>query len=426
MGQVVIEPQSHDFGVIDEFSQRLAEFDISNQSADTVYILRIDVPPEANMKISSKIIAPETTERIRIRYNPYEKGNFKVEMPLYLSSSLEATTLVMKGDAEHVQFTDVACPDFSQPAKSREYAFRIEVKDAQTGEPVKRASLAILYRSDVDRAKTDRDGYYVTEHEPGRHYLEVRADGYRGIDTAYYPTPQRNTLEVFLPRDESEYIAGEVDVPEPGVIERSDDTAISAPRTQINDPNPDFSLQEFRPNNIVFLVDVSGSMKHKGKLDLLKLAMTDLLEMLRPVDQLAVVTYAGEANVLLPPQPIGDKNKWEDAIQSLEAKGYTRGDKGVELACETAIDGMIDGGNNEVFLATDGAFNKDTRKVDRIARRYARKGVKVSVLGIKNSSWTEESMRALAKEGNGNYLKIEEIDGATEILRNEVRKQSRR
>ncbi|MCM2316132.1 MAG: von Willebrand factor type A domain-containing protein, partial [Thermoanaerobaculia bacterium] len=116
-------------------------------------------------------------------------------------------------------------------------------------------------------------------------------------------------------------------------------------------------LEDLPPNNLVFLLDVSGSMNSPDKLPLLKSSLSMLVDNLRSDDSVAIVVYAGSAGLVLPPTPGTQKGRILDALDQLEAGGSTAGGQGIVLAYETARDSFLRGGNNRVILATDGDFN---------------------------------------------------------------------
>ncbi|MEQ8533038.1 MAG: von Willebrand factor type A domain-containing protein, partial [Imperialibacter sp.] len=111
------------------------------------------------------------------------------------------------------------------------------------------------------------------------------------------------------------------------------------------------------PSNLVFLIDVSGSMSDPKKLPLLKSSFKLLTEQLRPVDKVAIVVYAGAAGLVLPPTSGSDKQTIMEAFDKLQAGGSTAGGAGIHLAYKTALENLVEGGNNRVILATDGDFN---------------------------------------------------------------------
>ena len=173
------------------------------------------------------------------------------------------------------------------------------------------------------------------------------------------------------------------------------------------------------PNNLVFLLDVSGSMSDADKLPLLKGAFALLVEELRPQDQVAIVVYAGAAGVALPPTPGTQKPRILDRLSRLEAGGSTAGGAGICLAYDLAREHFLEGGNNRVILATDGDFNvgvsSDGELVELI--EWEREsGVYLTVLGFGTGNLQDAKLEQLADHGNGNYAYIDSLREARRAL----------
>ncbi|HET8828477.1 MAG TPA: VWA domain-containing protein, partial [Pelobium sp.] len=175
-------------------------------------------------------------------------------------------------------------------------------------------------------------------------------------------------------------------------------------------------------SNLVFLIDVSGSMQGPDRLELLKTSMKLLTDQLRPNDKVAIVVYAGAAGLVLPSTNGNDKQKIKDALTNLSAGGSTAGGAGIKLAYETAKSNFIKGGNNRVILATDGDFNvgasSDT-EMQRMIEGYRNDGVFLSVLGFGQGNLKDSKMEVIADKGNGNYAYIDGINEAKKVLINE-------
>ena len=164
------------------------------------------------------------------------------------------------------------------------------------------------------------------------------------------------------------------------------------------------------PANLVFLLDVSGSMQGPDRLPLLKKSMLLLTEQLRPQDRVAIVVYAGAAGVVLPSTP-GDRGSIiREALMQLEAGGSTAGGAGIELAYAIARENFVAGGNNRVILATDGDFNVGPSDQDDLLELIERKrtsGVYLTVLGFGRGNYQGGTMQELADRGNGNHAYID-------------------
>lgn len=184
------------------------------------------------------------------------------------------------------------------------------------------------------------------------------------------------------------------------------------------------SLTNLPNSNLVFLVDVSGSMSDDNKLPLLKESMKVLVKELRKKDKVSIVVYAGSAGVVLEPTSGDEKETIMDAFDDLQAGGSTAGGEGIELAYKLAEQNFIKEGNNRVIIATDGDFNvgasSDEDMIDLIEEKR-KSGVFLTVLGFGMGNYKDSKMEILADKGNGNYAYIDNIQEANRFLGKEFK-----
>ena len=177
--------------------------------------------------------------------------------------------------------------------------------------------------------------------------------------------------------------------------------------------------QNLPASNLVFLLDVSGSMQDVNKLPLLKSSLKMLVNNLREQDKVSLVVYAGAAGVVLKPTSGVEKQKIKDAIDDLEAGGSTSGAAGIQLAYKLATEHFIDGGNNRVILATDGDFNvgvSSDAALSRMVEKERESGVFLTVLGFGTGNYKDNKMQKLANLGNGNHAYIDNVSEARKVL----------
>ncbi len=172
-------------------------------------------------------------------------------------------------------------------------------------------------------------------------------------------------------------------------------------------------------SNLVFLIDVSGSMNEPNKLPLVKSAMKLLVRQLTENDRVAMVVYAGSSGLVLPSTCCDRKDKILAAIDNLEAGGSTNGGAGLQLAYDIAMANFIKGGVNRVILATDGDFNVGVTNqgdLTRLIEQKAKTGIFLSVLGFGMGNLKDSTMEKLADKGNGNYAYIDTLNEARKVL----------
>ncbi len=185
------------------------------------------------------------------------------------------------------------------------------------------------------------------------------------------------------------------------------------------------NLEQWRmaPNNLVFLVDVSGSMGQPRKLPLLQDALRLLVQELRAEDHVAIVVYAGAAGLVLPSTSGADKATICAAIEGLTAGGSTAGGAGIELAYAIAQQNFLEQGNNRVILATDGDFNVGVSTMDgleKLIEDKRRSGIFLSVVGVGSDNLQDAKMEILADKGNGNYSYLDSLREAEKVFRHEL------
>ncbi|MBY8930223.1 VWA domain-containing protein [Pseudomonas sp. Wu6] len=181
----------------------------------------------------------------------------------------------------------------------------------------------------------------------------------------------------------------------------------------------DKTVAELAPANLVFLVDVSGSMNRREGLPLVKSTLKLLVDQLRDQDRVSLVAYAGESRVVLKPTSGRDKTTIRNAIDQLTAGGATAGASGIELAYQMAREGFIDQGINRILLATDGDFNvgiSDFDSLKHMAADQRKSGVSLTTLGFGVDNYNEHLMEQLADAGDGNYAYIDNLREARKVL----------
>ena len=181
----------------------------------------------------------------------------------------------------------------------------------------------------------------------------------------------------------------------------------------------DIDKDELPPSNLVFLIDVSGSMNYPNKLPLLKAAFGLLVSELRAQDRVAIVVYAGAAGVVLESTPGNNKETIMQALDNLQAGGSTAGGAGLMLAYKIAEKNFIKGGNNRIILATDGDFNvgvSDNASMEKLVEEKRGLGVYMTVLGFGMGNIKDDKMEIIADKGNGNYAYIDNIQEARRVL----------
>lgn len=180
-----------------------------------------------------------------------------------------------------------------------------------------------------------------------------------------------------------------------------------------------YDNEELPASNLIFLIDVSGSMSSQNKLPLLKSAFKLLVNQLREKDKVSIVVYAGAAGVVLKPTSGDKKEKIISALNKLNSGGSTAGGQGIKLAYELAEKHLKKGGNNRVILATDGDFNvgaSSDKEMEKLIEEKRKSGVFLSVLGFGYGNYKDSKLEILADKGNGNHAYIDSMQEAQKVF----------
>ncbi len=181
---------------------------------------------------------------------------------------------------------------------------------------------------------------------------------------------------------------------------------------------------DLRPSNLVFLIDVSGSMNDDNKLPLVKRSIKMLVNNLSESDKVSLVVYAGAAGVVLEPTEATKKDRIFKAINRLEAGGSTAGGAGIQLAYDLAVKHFIENGNNRVILATDGDFNigaSSSGELVRLIEEKRKSGVYLTICGFGMGNYKDSRMEDISNAGNGNYFYIDNVREAEKVFVKEMR-----
>jgi len=287
----------------------------------------------------------------------------------------------------------------------------------------------VVYRG---RMRMNTESYdYIQDNAFIRVSQHPRSTFATDVDTASYSNVRRFLNEASMPSTEAVRIEELVNCfsytyaapkpPDPVAIH----TEVAAPfwkpnhrLVKIATRAADVDISERKPVNLVFLIDVSGSMADDAKLPLVRRSLHLLVDQLKDADRVAMVVYAGSSGLVLPPTAGNDKDTIHSAIERLNAGGSTNGGEGIRLAYEVARRSFIADGMNRVILATDGDFNvgvTNEGELVRLVEKNAASGVFLSVLGYGMGNYKDSTLEKLA-EGHGNYAYIDTFSEAKRVL----------
>jgi Ca-activated chloride channel family protein len=467
-GQIVVDKTQYDFGDIYAHSERFVDFHFKNMGAARAFILRVEKQENIVYQLSSSAIEPDQSVVVRIQVAQKKKGPFTYKIPVYLSDRNEPIMLKITGNIKELapdlnSLTD--CPNFNRrpsDGNPMDFMLTVVVVDKETKQVLEKSRVEVLQQGlTVGDWKTDKDGKVQKKIPLGFTYFYASRDGYRPNEMGAYVNFQRNYIVIELER---------LPIPAPAiedpVIEIVQTNPTTQPEPVITKPEPeeiewvigveptkpvspappakpspeplvpqnipalsdipqdDFSPEYFVPNNLVFVLDVSASMNQADRLELMKLALIELMKYVRPQDKITVVSYGNNAQVLVPTTSGDKKDEIIDKVSKIRAGGMTAGGAGIKLAYKMANHAYLPEGNNQIIVITDGAFNKDSQDYERTIKRNAPKGIVLSVVGIKNKPEDEATMTEVAVLGGGRFIGINTIVDARTKLIAEIRQAS--
>ena len=456
LAQLETSKLTHDFGELYDNAPSYYDFKFKNNSGVVVFLLTLDKPREVNYIHTKKIIQPDSTMLLRLKIDDRIRGKFKYKVDLFFSDSNTPISVTLMGNVKQKstnQLTD--CPDFNAPRPSNglaQFEVTIKVIDSLTGEPIKKSKVYLVNGNEVvGEYYTNGYGiihksiplgyYFISAHK--KRYFSNNYEGYINYDNNYVEIelaqpqtvepniiPTHNPVLIVNEPVQNTEIIDSITIAvqlEPEIVAVVKEPIIDTPIVTHVDPLPpnDFDDNYYLPNNIVFIVDVSTSMKYKGRIDLLKKAMIELTKSLRPQDHVSLISYSSEYTILLEDVSGANKIKIIDQINSLKVSGYTNGGKAIKQAYVLVNKSYIEGGNNQIFMATDGAFNRGQTRYKRVIKRnYRKMDIKFTMVGIKTTTSLDESMTEMAKFGGGEYIKIMKEEDADNKLLQEIKRTS--
>lgn len=429
--QVVLAQKTIDMEILRRADANWVDFEIKNNTAEKVTIFRVTGSENTDVKLSAKTIAPHTSAYVRVAVSPPKEGSFNEKLEVFLSAWQKPQTIQVKGESTFAATSLIPCPDFSGNAASSTSEFFVSVRNLENT-PISE-SLIQVYKDGrkSGELKTNTHGEAAMELPYGRYFFSIRKEGFQ-LDTALYVNAINNHLLAMVeyvepapvePPPLEEIVETPPPPPPPPVIE--EEPVAEVPVTTVpEEEDAPLPLSKYKENNLVFLIDVSASMRKDGRMDLLKIAMIELLDILRPYDKFTLMTYADDTKMIMEATTHLDKEACAEAILALEPRGSTEGAKAIDKAGKIALKHFVKGGNNQVIMATDGAFNRGVDQALRYVSKYERKDVRLSVLGIKCGAFTTKQMTTLVAQGSGRYIPIHIAEDAGSQLIEEVKKSS--
>ncbi len=427
---VRVAPQQYDFGEVQKWKNPPAVFEIFNRGNKPLVFLPTFPQDDLLIELPEKPVAPNTSALVKLYYYTDKPGSFHRKARLFINISEQPIELVIEGNI--LSFDEnalVACPTLTPKTFSETQSFiqDILVIDKNTRKPIEGVEVRIVGNNKEYKSLTASSGMVGTKIMLGLHDVMLSKQDYKPELRIFYLNKNTGLLTIEMEKaipEEIKDIIVQAETMEFEEIETAKEDAkesVTVRKTEAGIPTTlikseiEPAAQELLPkerysaNNIVFLVDVSGSMRDRDKLPLLKVSMINLVEELRDIDKLSLVTYATNAEVIIAGVNADKKGQINPRIDSLKSYGWTNSVKGMEAAYYLAEKNYVFNGNNQIILATDGLFNNpsfDEKALFDLVKQQAAQGIKLSIIGFGDDVKAQRLMKKLAAAGQGNYFQI--------------------
>ena len=359
---VSIDEQNKDIGTVDQIYKVKADFIITNNQTKNLYLLRADAEKGITIQTSKKTIKPSDTTIIVVEFIPTQTGKFSKNINLITSADGVPFKITLSGNIKSIKVDDkTACFYFKKPNNA----------GVKTIEPIA-VNLPIKPKDNSNKIPDNT-----------------------GNKTNYPPPSQTVTPTKTL-------------------------TPIVTKPVNKNELDKDL----YKPNNIIFLVDVSSSMKDTSKLKVMQYALHYLIDALRETDKITFITYADSVRTLRNGISGADKNDLHAVVDLLKAKGITKGKKAVLYSLDVALKNYIEGGNNQIMLATDGKFRFDPEDQQAYITKQGNKHVKLTTIAFGEDKEAMKNLKSIAEIGKGNFIHIKSKVKAKDQLLEEVKQNS--
>lgn len=437
-----LHDQSFDLGEVDAYSDRYVDIPLTNKTGQKIYVLRIQAGAELTYRISNTTLLNDSTINLRVQVNPIKKGPFNYTVLAYMSDRNEPLHFTIHGTLKSVinyssELTQ--CPEFgTKPVNfNKSSELTIITVDKLTGEPLSKSTVTIIRNGEpAGTWITGNSGKFKDKIPPGYFYFFATHEGYENKEAGVYVSPE--ITEITIPLKRNKVAEPPVVVVEEEPIQLPPEQVELALEEQLNSepkdssftetfpelaaiPEDNFNNNYFNDVNVMFVLDISASMKMGEKMDLMKFSLNQLVDQLRSTDRMGIVTYSSKADVLVTPTSGSDKTTLKNAISGLQAGGMTAGGLGIKLAYKQVMKNYDASKTNMVIIITDGAFNKDSDDYKKVVKKYAKKGIIFSVVGIQSKQNDQKLMTEAAQVGKGRFVLIEKLADAFHNLKREIR-----
>jgi Ca-activated chloride channel family protein len=438
--QAIFSFENHDFGSLEAWDYRHVDLKITNSSSRKQCVLQVKYPREVECLYMQECVMADSSISFRFFVNPPSKGRFEYTVEVLLGSEVAPTKIILKGNMIEDPVYDASaltnCPDFKNPVIQKpameSTKLTVVTIDRSTRKFVPSTQVSMTRNGEVFWSRqTGTDGKIKERGVSGLYFFYAVHPDYEPEEKGVNISKQQHYVIIELMRKVTDEPFSDSFIDSTTTKTQWTDSlpenqliTIDTNRYFTSFDSDDFDSAYFKPVNLVFVLDISGSMNQEGKLDLMKTSLNRLVDVLRPEDRIGLVVYADKAKTVMPSTSGNQKDAIRKTINALVCGGYTAGGAGIELGYEVLRTNHISGGRNELLIVTDGAFNKGTEAYKSVVYDQAMEGYSLSVIGIKNNESDESNMRSMVTAGNGVFIEINDEQEAQQELNLEIRKRA--
>lgn len=437
--QVMVENHVWDFGTVAYWKNDTAYFTVRNAGGKDLIFLPTHYKEDVRVIFDRRNASPGERLDIKIVYYTEHTGKFEVEVPLYFNLSMTPVVFKLKGNIKRIDPNAlVRCPQVNAGKEEVDLrkVINIEVRDRVTEALLEADQLWIRDRGNK-KIETERSGnVYEALMEPGEYRVGASKKGYDDYMAVIRLEPYQQRFVIYMDKQLTDTVpqVKEEELPEDGVFVDEGPEEHEHPMDSFHQEKPNRDTSEldidlFAPNNIVLIVDISTSMKKEDKLLYLKMAMKQMIEVFRTVDRVAIVALSSDASILLTPVMVENKDTLKAVIENMSAGGGTNGAAAIKLAYELATKHFVQGGNNQIIIATDGMFGNSgmTRKeLNTLISSKNEAGIHLSAMGFGNNEKALAYLKSLTLLGGGDFIHItNELEAQTALIER-LKKQSKK
>lgn len=420
-GEVQFSATSHDFGQFAGGYCQPATFTVTNNTDAPIAIIRVQASHIVRTRFQRGYIRPGQSATISMTVEKPTMGQFDESVEVFLSHSTKPFPIRISGTT----VSAVEC----FPDKSNWEMREIRIVDAETRSIIPGAEAHFKQNMEREIPLQRRDGKLVGQLPIGMYGIEANAKGYTSTASQRLIRKTEPIVYVELSRTS---IPEPITVPQEHVVTEpapvAEPVPMAVPTAQPKTETSDSILPEalYKENNIVFLIDVSLSMKRNGKMQNVQKSMHRLIDALRPHDSIGIAVYNNTSRVIASHLSGNDKAVLHRLVDSLSPEGLTNGVAGLQTAYKLALQTKNASGNNQLLLITDGEFSgsgQSAEDLEKIVESYAAQDIKLSILSFGEDPDAIAGLKRITRKGTGNYIEFSNLQ-TENILLDEIKHQS--